>query len=202
MLALLRRASFLTTFYGLYFIQWHTLQTTNFLLGLWEQLPCTVVRLFRYMYIHITIQRHSIFRVPTVEFNPWKQRKDCYQYTTLPPSHHGWMKTHSKTCVPQTNLHLNPVQYAAQYFKMALWYRMFTIFRLMENKHYDVFVSYLHQTKACNFVWKATIAQISFVKNTPKGCKNRKTISPAGFLSDFPMLQLYRVPAFLQDYPL
>ena len=50
---------------------------------------------FQLMYIHLTIERHSIFRVPTAGFKPPKQREDCYQSTTLPPSHHGWI-THLK----------------------------------------------------------------------------------------------------------
>ena len=49
-----------------------------------------VRKAFQLMYMHITIQRHSIFRVPTAGFNPPKQREDCYQSTTLPPSHHGF----------------------------------------------------------------------------------------------------------------
>ena len=46
---------------------------------------------FQLMYIHLTIQRHAIFRVPTVGFDPPQEREDCYQSTTLPPSHHGWI---------------------------------------------------------------------------------------------------------------
>ena len=64
---------FLTTFYGLYqFI--HCLDVI-----IEPLLYISVVHIaFQLMYIHITIQRHSIFRVPTAGFNPPKQREDCY----------------------------------------------------------------------------------------------------------------------------
>ena len=34
---------------------------------------------------------YHINTLPQAGFDPPKQREDCYQSTTLPPSHHGWI---------------------------------------------------------------------------------------------------------------
>ena len=45
---------------------------------------------------HVCICRGSIWHhintLPQAGFDPLKQREDCYQSTTLPPSHHGWIR--------------------------------------------------------------------------------------------------------------
>ena len=111
-MALLRRTSFLTTFYGLYFsavIIAHILQITIFhMLDLCGQLSCTVfIEPLLYFSRHqqsfnlllpIThvcrpyIPFYSEYKSwPQAGFDPPEQSDTSYEADALPPSHHGWI---------------------------------------------------------------------------------------------------------------